>query len=188
MVAGVELEGTDGEEGLVRGVALLVGIEDGEELGVLGAVFGGDAEGTAGKGEGESVSVRAPVQLAELGGTYIMAERTSLVGITPCFSPSMGSEKRLKASLISASSWAVTLCSLASLDCRGFGALLTSATPPGRRFGGYSVETRKRKTEVSAGFVSSPWKASKGLGGGSRKCTTRASTYHGSTKGGEELD
>lgn len=51
-----------------------------------------------------------------------MAERTSPVGITPCLSPSMGSENRLKASRISLSSCAVTLCSLASLESRGLGA------------------------------------------------------------------
>lgn len=51
-----------------------------------------------------------------------MAERTSLVGITPYLSPSIGSAKRLKASRISLSSCAVTLCSFASFDSRGFGA------------------------------------------------------------------
>lgn len=51
-----------------------------------------------------------------------MAERTSLVGMTPYFSPSIGSAKRLNASRISLSSWAVTLCSFASFDWRGFGA------------------------------------------------------------------
>lgn len=51
-----------------------------------------------------------------------MAERTSLVGITPYLSPSIGSANRLKASRISLSSCAVTLCSFASFDSRGFGA------------------------------------------------------------------
>lgn len=51
-----------------------------------------------------------------------MARRTSSIGMKPSFSPSMGSENRLKASLISASSSAVMLFSLASLDCRFLGA------------------------------------------------------------------
>ena len=66
--------------------------------------------------------------------TYIMADRTSFVGITPCLSPSIGSEKRLKASRISLSSWAVTLCSFASLDWRCFGA-----SPGAFLFGGYQA-------------------------------------------------
>jgi len=67
-----------------------------------------------------------------------MAERTSLVGITPCRSPSMGSAKRLKASLISLSSCAVTLCSFASLDWRGLGGM-GSVGGPERRLGGLMV-------------------------------------------------
>ena len=69
--------------------------------------------------------------------THIMALRTSSMGMTPSFSPSMGSEKSEKASLISASSCAVMSCSLASLDC--LAALLgapDSAAPPDFRFGG----------------------------------------------------
>lgn len=62
------------------------------------------------------------------------ADLTSSVGKTPFFSPSIGSEKRLKASLISPSSWPETLCSFASFDCRAFGAL--AAAPPDLRFGG----------------------------------------------------
>lgn len=51
-----------------------------------------------------------------------MALRTSPMGMTPSFSPSMGSENSANASLISASSRAVMLCSLASLDWRSLGA------------------------------------------------------------------
>lgn len=61
--------------------------------------------------------------------TYIMARLTSLVGMTPSFSPSMGSEKRAKASLISASSCAVMSCSLASLDGRGAAAAMFAPPP-----------------------------------------------------------
>lgn len=77
-----------------------------------------------------------------IGGTYMKADFTSLMGSTPFFSPSMGSENRLKASLISPSSWADTLCSLASLD-RGAALVLVVAlaaaadgAPPDLRFGG----------------------------------------------------
>src|SRR6478735_8124671 len=55
-----------------------------------------------------------------MGEGYIMARRTSPMGMTPSLSPSMGSEKSPKASLISASSCAVMLFSLASLDGRVF--------------------------------------------------------------------
>ena len=48
-----------------------------------------------------------------------MARRTSPIGMTPSRSPSMGSQKRPKASLMSASSWAVMPFSLASFDWRG---------------------------------------------------------------------
>lgn len=51
-----------------------------------------------------------------------MALLTSSIGITPSFSPSMGSANRANASLISASSRAEMLCSLASLDWRSLGA------------------------------------------------------------------
>jgi hypothetical protein len=50
--------------------------------------------------------------------TDISARRTSPMGMTPSFSPSMGSAKREKASRISDSSCAVRLCSLASLEGR----------------------------------------------------------------------
>lgn len=56
------------------------------------------------------------------------ADLTSPEGITPSRSPSMGSAKRLQASLISPSSRAETLCSLASLDWRG---ALPPAAPAG---------------------------------------------------------
>ena len=65
-----------------------------------------------------------------------MALRTSPMGMTPSFSPSMASEKRLKASLISASSRAVMLCSLASRDWRSPGGLRALGRPPAVRFGG----------------------------------------------------
>jgi len=75
---------------------------------------------------------------------YIMARRTSAVGMTPSFSPSMGSEKRLKASRMSASSCAEMLFSLASLDCRALGALLLAVvvvSAGGRRRGGWRKVT-----------------------------------------------
>ena len=61
------------------------------------------------------------------------------MGITPIFSPSIGSEKRLKASLISPSSCAETLCSFASLE-RGAAlvAVVWEALPPDLRFGGWT--------------------------------------------------
>jgi len=73
------------------------------------------------------------------GTTHVMARRTSPMGMTPSFSPSMGSEKRPKASLMSASSWAVMLCSFASLDWRGCFApeAPEAAAVGGRRFGGW---------------------------------------------------
>jgi hypothetical protein len=46
VVAGVELEGADGKEGLVGRVAFGVGVEDGDEFGEFGAVFWRDAEGS----------------------------------------------------------------------------------------------------------------------------------------------
>jgi hypothetical protein len=64
--------------------------------------------------------------------TYTMALLTSPIGMTPSFSPSMGSENSANASLISASSRAVMLCSFASLDWRSLGAEGGTL-----RFGGY---------------------------------------------------
>lgn len=60
--------------------------------------------------------------------------------MTPSFSPSIGSEKRLKASLISPSSCAETLCSFASLE-RGAAlvVVLVEALPPDLRFGGWEM-------------------------------------------------
>lgn len=79
---------------------------------------------------------------AERDRAYIIALLTSLVGITPSFSPSMGSEKRANASLISASSCAVMSCSLASLDGRGppppFAPLLLGSAAA-FRFAGYGI-------------------------------------------------
>lgn len=51
-----------------------------------------------------------------------MALLTSPIGITPSFSPCFSIENSAKASFISFSSAPVMLCSLASLDCRAFGA------------------------------------------------------------------
>lgn len=71
------------------------------------------------------------------GGMYIRARRTSGMGMTPSFSPAIGSEKRLKASRMSVSSWAVMPCSLASLEGRavreGPASVVAAA---GRRLGG----------------------------------------------------
>ena len=64
--------------------------------------------------------------------THISADLTSSMGSTPFFSPSMGSENRLHASLISVSSCAVTLCSRASFDSRGLLPVAAGAL----RFGG----------------------------------------------------
>lgn len=60
------------------------------------------------------------------------------MGMTPSFSPSMGSAKSENASLISASSCAVMSCSLASLDCLApaLPGAPDSAAPPDFRFGG----------------------------------------------------
>lgn len=60
------------------------------------------------------------------------------MGMTPSFSPSMGSAKSENASLISASSCAVMSCSLASLDCLApaLPDAPDSAAPPDFRFGG----------------------------------------------------
>jgi hypothetical protein len=58
---------------------------------------------------------------------YIIARRTSPIGITPSFSPFFSSVKRAKASLISFSSSLVMLCSFASLDCRAFGVAASAA-------------------------------------------------------------
>lgn len=57
VVAGVELEGADGEEGLVGCVAFRVGVEDGDEFGEFGAVFWGDAEGSERAGPRVSVMI-----------------------------------------------------------------------------------------------------------------------------------
>lgn len=67
--------------------------------------------------------------------TNIMARRTSLIGMTPSFSPSMGSANSANASLISRSSRAEMLCSFASLDCLSLGAVSAGAL----RFGGYVI-------------------------------------------------
>lgn len=67
-----------------------------------------------------------------------MARFTSLVGMTPSFSPSMGSENSAKASLISRSSRAEMLCSLASFDCLSFGSE-AEAEAAALRLGGYVI-------------------------------------------------
>lgn len=86
-------------------------------------------------GAGRSASAR--VGETGQGCAYIIARRTSPIGMTPSFSPFIGSENSPKASLISASSCAVMLCSLASFDCRGPFALGSAAGAAGRRFAGY---------------------------------------------------
>lgn len=68
--------------------------------------------------------------------TYIIARRTSSIGMTPSFSPSIGSENKVNASLISASSCAVMSCSLASLDCLALVGGPDPAAAPDFRFGG----------------------------------------------------
>ena len=68
------------------------------------------------------------------GRTHTMARRTSPVGMTPSFSPSMGSANSAKASRISCSCRAEMLCSFASFDCRSLGASLVLAFA--LRFGG----------------------------------------------------
>jgi hypothetical protein len=74
--------------------------------------------------------------MSERGGTHIIALLTSPIGITPSFSPLLGSENRVKASLISFSSAPVMLCSFASLDCRALGAEEASACDVAPRFAG----------------------------------------------------
>lgn len=73
--------------------------------------------------------------ISEGRGKYIIALRTSPVGIIPSFSPFFFSENREKASRISFSSAPVMLCSFASLDCRTLGVLASPAAA--RRLGGY---------------------------------------------------
>lgn len=70
-----------------------------------------------------------------------MARRTSLIGMTPSFSPSAGSANSANASLISRSSRAEMLCSLASLDCFSFGAA-AAAVVAALRFGGYVISLK----------------------------------------------
>ncbi|KAI1805486.1 hypothetical protein F4811DRAFT_215541 [Daldinia bambusicola] len=77
---------------------------------------------------------------ALLGRDATMARRTSLVGMTPSFSPSAGSANSPNASLISRSSRAEMLCSFASFDCLSFGALVSAAVAvvfAALRLGGY---------------------------------------------------
>ena len=81
--------------------------------------------------------------------TYMSADFTSSMGMTPFFSPSMGSAKRLKASLISPSSCGETLCSLASLDWRALGAAAAAAAPPDLRFGGCEQTCQWNSMRVS---------------------------------------
>lgn len=84
--------------------------------------------------------------------TYMSARRTSSMGITPSFSPSMGSANSEKASRISASSSAVMLCSLASFEGRapvGLAAAEEALAAAARRRGGCekrSVKFRRVKT------------------------------------------
>jgi hypothetical protein len=73
--------------------------------------------------------------LSVMCSTYIMARLTSLVGITPSFSPFFSWENSAKASRISCSSSFVMLCSFASFDCRALGDFVVSAGA--ERLGGY---------------------------------------------------
>ena len=72
-----------------------------------------------------------------MGTAYIMARRTSPMGMTLSCSLCASSENSPKASLISASSAAVMLCSLASFDRHAFAPGLAAAA--GRRFAGYNL-------------------------------------------------
>lgn len=72
-----------------------------------------------------------------VGAVYMRADLTSSMGRTPFLSPSMGSAKRLYASLISPSFCADMLCSFASFD-RG-AALGAPEAGAGLRFGGYAL-------------------------------------------------
>lgn len=62
VLARVELEGADGEEGLVGGVAVVVGVEDGDEFVELGGGGRGDSEGS---GKRSLVSILYLVGAAE---------------------------------------------------------------------------------------------------------------------------
>lgn len=128
-VLAVKFERADGKEGFVGCVAIAVGVEDRYKF----FEFGG------GRWEAQSAGdVRFGFGSYVIGSVaYMRADFTSSMGRTPFCSPSMGSEKRLYASLISFSSCAVTLCSLASLDCRGLGAPLPEAA--GFRLGGCRI-------------------------------------------------
>lgn len=148
----MELEGADGDEGAVDDEAFLFGVEDRCEFRELGLGrwkaqcssqyqqyfpiyvsvsrrrFGGTKE--AGRGKcGVDIA-------AGRGIKYIIALRTSPVGITPSFSPLFSTENSAKASLISFSSAPVILCSFASFDCRTLGAE-ASAGAGARRLAGW---------------------------------------------------
>lgn len=84
-----------------------------------------------------------------ISSTNIIARLTSPIGITPSFSPSIGSANKLNASLISASSWAVMLFSLASFDWRGPAALDEEEAFAALRFAGGCIVLQSRD-EVSA--------------------------------------
>lgn len=147
----VELQRTNGEEGGVGREAFVFGVEGGGELGELGRGRGRNAEGSVGKMWYRVVSVEACAEkeggmlgFGLLGGTgfYIIARRTSPIGMAPSFSPSIGSEKRLNASRISDSSCALRLCSFASFDGRADEDAPPPPPPPpaaGRRRGGCTL-------------------------------------------------
>ncbi len=106
----------------------------------MGGGAGGEAEGAGG-----AVSEVVSLGGGKRGG-YISARRTSPMGMTSSslsLSSSRGSEKREKASRISASSCAVMPCSLASLEGRappalvGFAAEDDAPADGGRRRGGW---------------------------------------------------
>lgn len=196
LVARVQLQGADGDEGGVVRVALVVRVKDLGELGQLVFVLWRDVEGSVRK-DLSSASSTSPqerqhssegwlprgggvrVDVDGRGGprnqreTHIMALRTSSMGMTPSFSPSIGSAKSEKASLISASSCAVMSCSLASLDCLApaLPDAPDSAAPPDFRFGGCfgrecQIDGRLGtcETDILSGWIAwdSPWWASRG--------------------------
>lgn len=159
VVARPQLERADGHERAVARVALVVRVEDGDELGELVLVSGRDVEGSGWGREREGkVSAVLLSQFSLMSGTrgrglqqsYIMALRTSPIGMTPSFSPSMGSEKSANASLISASSSAVMSFSLARRDCLAFGGpeppdAPDLAAPPDFRFAGCHMVRRREQ-------------------------------------------
>jgi hypothetical protein len=121
----MEFEGADAHEGGIYCESFVCGIEDGYEFGELGG-GGRDSEGSSNNfrltKEGQAVS-----NCKDRGNAYIMAFRTSPIGIIPSFSSLSALENSPNASLISLSSAAVMLCSFASLDWRVLGVAASAA-------------------------------------------------------------